>query len=53
MAIFKTDKKWACPIVSSVVTNLGFAQARPDQPGLNAAGAGVAPSRRPAGTGCF
>lgn len=29
-AIFKTDKNQACPIVRSVVTNLGFAQARPN-----------------------
>ena len=29
-AIFKTDKNQACPIVSSVGTDLGFARARPN-----------------------
>lgn len=31
-AIFKTDKNRACRIVGSVCTNLGFAQARPNEP---------------------
>lgn len=30
-AIFKTDKNQACPIVSFVVTNPGFARARPNE----------------------
>lgn len=31
-AIFKTDKNRACRTVGSVCTNLGFAQARPNEP---------------------
>lgn len=42
-AIFKTDKNQACPIVSFVVTDLGFARARPNELRPNSALAALGP----------